>query len=202
MRLPKIPLLGKARLDLTQTALRTAQLRPLGNGSISRLLKIILDVAFVLMALITGLLLIALVISIFIPLGDNYITVADGPDGRQVPLSRSLLLFGVGAACAYFASFLLILNCLRKVIRTLTLGDPFQPENVKRLRQIGAILAVVTGGVWLAQSLMARYLAPGILEPQGLKDLLTPIFSILIVFVLAEIFREGARLRRESELTI
>lgn len=202
MRLPKIPPLGKARLDLTQTALRTAQYRPLGNGSISRLLKIILDVAFVLMALITGLLLIALVISIFIPLGDNYITVADGPDGRQVPLSRPLLLFGVGAACSYFASFLLILNCLRKVIRTLTLGDPFQPENVKRLRQIGAILAVVTGGVWLAQSLMARYLAPGILEPQGLKDLLTPIFSILIVFVLAEIFREGARLRRESELTI
>ena len=33
-------------------------------------------------------------------------------------------------------------------------------------------------------------------------ELLTPLFSVLIVFVLAEVFREGARLRRESELTI
>ena len=45
-------------------------------------------------------------------------------------------------------------------------------------------------------------LAPGIMDPQGFGELLTPIFSVLIVFVLAEVFREGARLRRESELTI
>ena len=45
-------------------------------------------------------------------------------------------------------------------------------------------------------------LAPGVMDPQGLGELLTPVFSVLIVFVLAEVFREGARLRRESELTI
>ena len=73
---------------------------------------------------------------------------------------------------------------------------------MRRLRQIGLILAVVTGGKWLAQSLIAERLAPGIMTPQGFTDLLTPIFSVLVVFVLAEVFREGARLRRESELTI
>jgi hypothetical protein len=31
---------------------------------------------------------------------------------------------------------------------------------------------------------------------------LTSWFSVLVVFVLAEVFREGARLRREAELTI
>ena len=31
---------------------------------------------------------------------------------------------------------------------------------------------------------------------------LTAWFSVLVVFVLAEVFREGARLRREAELTI
>ena len=30
----------------------------------------------------------------------------------------------------------------------------------------------------------------------------TAWFSVLVVFVLAEVFREGARLRREAELTI
>ena len=31
---------------------------------------------------------------------------------------------------------------------------------------------------------------------------LTTWFAVLVVFVLAEVFREGARLRREAELTI
>lgn len=39
----------------------------------------------------------------------------------------------------------------------------------------------------------------GALEPPSLFDLITPAFSVLVVFVLAEVFREGARLRRESE---
>ena len=52
------------------------------------------------------------------------------------------------------------------------------------------------------QGFVAKRLAPGVMDPQGFGELLTPIFSVLIVFVLAEVFREGARLRRESELTI
>ena len=67
---------------------------------------------------------------------------------------------------------------------------------------VGLTLAVVTGGVWVAQGFVAKRLAPGVMDPQGFGELLTPIFSVLIVFVLAEVFREGARLRRESELTI
>ncbi len=97
---------------------------------------------------------------------------------------------------------MLILRSLRLIFRTLTVGDPFHPDNVRRLRRIGLILAVVTGGVWVAQGFVAARVAPGVMEAQGVGELLTPIFSVLIVFVLAEVFREGARLRRESELTI
>ena len=202
MRLPTPRFFGKTATSLGAADFPAKGLSRLGKGSISRLLKTILDVAYVLMALMTGVMVILLIASIFIPLDNINITMSDGPDGRQIPLSRPLLLFGVGAVTAYFSSFLLILRSLRKILRSLVLGDPFQPENVMRLRQIGLILAIVTFGVWLSQLLVARFLAPGIMDPQGLKDLLTPIFSILIVFVLAEIFREGARLRRESELTI
>jgi len=166
------------------------------------MLKIALDVAYVPLALITGVLLLLWVASIFIPLDNLYVVDTDGSDGRQIPLTRPLLLFGVGAMTAYFGGFLMILRGLRKIFRTLTLGDPFHPDNVRRLRQIGLILAIVTGGVWVAQGLVAARLAPGVMEPQGVSDLLTPVFSILVVFVLAEAFREGARLRRESELTI
>lgn len=176
--------------------------KTLGPGSVSSLLKIALDVAYVLLMVITAVLLLVFLASIFIPIANLNITVSNDTGGRQQPLTRPLLLFGVGALTAYFGGFLLILRNLRMIFRTLTLGDPFQPDNVRRLRQVGLILAVVTGGVWLAQGVVAARLAPGVMERQGFGELLTPIFSVLVVFVLAEVFREGARLRRESELTI
>lgn len=179
-----------------------SSVRGLGPGSVSSVLKIALDVAYVLLALITGVLVLLLIAAVFIPLDNVNVTVSGDSGGRQLPLTRMLLLFGLGAVTAYFGGFMLILRSLRRIFRTLTIGDPFHPQNVRRLRQIGLILAVVTGGVWAAQSFVAARLAPGVMEPQGIGELLTPIFSVLIVFVLAEVFREGARLRRESELTI
>lgn len=183
-----------------------APFRTLGPGSVSSLLKIALDVAYVLLVVVTGVLTIAFVVAVFVPLtgplAEKTIIVTDDSGGRQIALTRTLLLFGLGALTAWFSGFLLILRNLRKIFRTLTVGDPFQPDNVRRLRQIGLILAVVTGGVWVTQGLVAARLAPGVMDPQGVGELLTPIFSVLVVFVLAEVFREGARLRRESELTI
>jgi len=176
--------------------------KTLGPGSVSSLLKIALDVAYVLLMIITAVLLLVFLASIFVPIANLNITVSNDSGGRQQPLTRPLLLFGVGALTSYFGGFLLILRNLRMIFRTLTIGDPFQPDNVRRLRQVGLILAVVTGGVWLAQGVVAARLAPGVMERQGFGELLTPIFSVLVVFVLAEVFREGARLRRESELTI
>lgn len=206
MRLPNPSLAGPgfgallARLRIT--GFRTPLFRTLGPGSVSSLLKIALDLAYWLLVLITGALLLLCFAAAFVPLSDLNITVTDHSGGRQLPLTRPLLLFGLGALTAYFGGFLTILRGLRQIFRTLTMGDPFHPDNVRRLRQIGLTLAVVNGGVWLARGIVAARLASGILEPPGLDELLTPIFSILIVFVLAEVFREGARLRRESELTI
>lgn len=204
MRLPTPPRLttktGGQPVALLNDARR--QFRAMGPGSVSTLLKIALDVAYVLLGLLTGLLLVLLVTAIFIPIDNLNITVTTDDGGRQLPLTRLLLVFGLGAMTAYFGGFMLILRSLRRIFRTLTMGDPFHPDNVRRLRQIGLTLAVVTGGVWAAQGFVAARLAPGVMDKQGIGDLLTPIFSVLIVFVLAEVFREGARLRRESELTI
>jgi hypothetical protein len=176
-------------------------LRALGPGSVSSLLKTALDVAYAVLILLTALGVVLFVLVAVIPMEQLALNVDDPDGGTQIPLPRSHALFGVGAFIGYFAGFALILRNLRRVFRTLTLGDPFQPENVSRLRQIGWILATVTGGVWAAQSLVSR-LARGVMDPPSLFNLVTPAFSVLVVFVLAEVFREGARLRRESELTI
>ncbi len=209
MRLPKLKSSQISGLKISSRLPKTSipgPLRAMGPGSVASLLKIALDAAYVLLMLITGVLLLAFIIAVFVPLtgalGEQSIIVPDDGGGRQFALTRTLLLFGLGALAAWFGGFLLILRNLRQMFRTLTVGDPFQPENVRRLRQIGVTLAVVTAGVWVARSLVASRLAPGIMDSQGLGELLTPVVSVLVVFVLAEVFREGARLRRESELTI
>lgn len=175
--------------------------RTLGPGSVSSLLKIALDVAYVVLGLASILLLASLIAAPFLLPADLDVIVSNDAGGRQLPLTRALAVFGLAASLTYFGGFFLILRQLRKIFRTLTLGDPFQPDNVRRLRQIGLILAVLTGGVWIALSVASR-VTHGIIDAQGVGDLMTPIFSVMVVFVLAEVFREGARLRREAELTI
>lgn len=210
MRLPKLTLPTARALRVPGFVMPGAPMarllgglpRAMGPGSVASVLKVALDVAFVLMIILTAVALLLFVAAIFIPVSNYDITFTSRDGGTQQPLTRALVLFGLGAFSAWFGGFLLILRNLRMIFRSLTIGDPFQPQNVRRLRQIGLTLATVTAGVWIVQGLVAAHLAPGAMDRQGLGELLTPIFSVLVVFVLAEVFREGARLRRESELTI
>ena len=158
--------------------------------------------------ILTALMLAAFLAAAVIPmetfhelLGDTHFQVGEGENARLAPVTRIILLFGIGSFAAYFGGFTVILGILKRVFRTLSIGDPFQPRNVTRLRRVGLILAIVAGGVWAWQLAVSR-LSDGGLGAPNLFDLLTPVFSVLVVFVLAEVFREGARVRRESELTI
>jgi hypothetical protein len=106
----------------------------------------------------------------------------------------------LAAASLYMAGVLVIVGCLRRIFTTLTAGDPFHPDNVRRLRLIGAMLAALECGRYVVRAVSA-WLLPGI-DRVDANFSPTAWFSVLVVFVLAEVFREGARLRREAELTI
>lgn len=196
MRFPKTPSLG-IRLPVV----RTAALPALGPGPITRLLGVALGAAFWALVIATCAVVLAFIFTTFVPLGPLGLTVTAGDEGTSVPVPRAYVLFALGAIIAYLGGFALILRNLRAMVHTLRIGDPFHPDNVSRLKQIGLTLATVTGGAWVGQTLVSR-LVRGALEPPSLFDLVTPAFSVLVVFVLAQVFREGAGLRRESELTI
>ena len=81
----------------------------------------------------------------------------------------------------------MVFNRLRRVFATLTLGDPFHPDNVTRLRVIGlALIALELLGALLKMALAFAF--PG-RAAMGLSLNLTAWFAILVVFVLAEVFR-------------
>lgn len=185
-------------------------MRALGPGSVSSFLKIILDVVFaalwigvVALSLIT---LAALLLSFNPDLMDGLARGASSSDeGRNTAVNELLnngpaVTSGLLAAALYLAGILVIVGSLRRIFTTLTAGDPFHPDNVARLRLMGLMLAGLELGryaFWAASA----WLLPGANRIEPTMSL-TPWFSVLVVFVLAEVFREGARLRREAELTI
>ncbi|WP_309088258.1 DUF2975 domain-containing protein [Phenylobacterium sp.] len=176
-------------------------MRTLGPGSVSSFLKVILDVVFaalwVLLAL-TGLITVAAVLLSFNP--DLLAGVTVDPEADEVFRRGPVLATGLLAFAIYLAGVLVIVGCLRRIFATLTAGDPFHPDNVARLRLIGAILAGLELGRYALWAVGA-WVLPDVTDVEP-NFSLTAWFSVLVVFVLAEVFREGARLRREAELTI
>jgi len=175
-------------------------MRALGPGSVSSFLKIILDVVFVALWITLGAVTLALLAALLFSFNPGLLLSSiRSPDANELIARGPLfagMLFAFGLSVA---GVLVIVHSLRRIFVTLTAGDPFHPDNVGRLRLIGVMLAALELG---------RYAVWGISSWAPLVDRvepnfsLTAWFSVLVVFVLAEVFREGARLRREAELTI
>jgi len=177
-------------------------MRALGPGSVSSFLKIILEVVYVGLwvgvSVVSLLAVAALLLSFDPELLTSRIHISDAAD--EIARSGPLLAGGLAGMALYLGGLMIIVERLRRIFATLTAGDPFHPENVLRLRVVGLTLAGLECGRFLFSALVT-WLAPGSKIIQGSFTLNT-WFSVLVVFVLAEVFREGARLRREAELTI
>ena len=181
-------------------------MRALGPGSVASLLKIALDCAYWVL-IIAGIVMISVDIGflLFLPFMSNAHGGHFSLEGqalslqdllRRWPAIETLLL----TATLYVAALVIILNRLRRVFETLTQGDPFRPENVGRLRIIGLSLIGLEVIGWLVR-MATLWLIPERAH-FSLSVSFSGWFAILSVFVLAEVFREGARLRSDAELTI
>ena len=180
-------------------------MRTFGPGSISSFLKVAVEViyaALVVLLLLQAAAVVALVVAE--PLGfgllrfSPYILHITGVPrmDAETPVIVGVLLL----SALYVAALLVICGQVRRVLNTLTQGDPFHPDNVGRLRVMGLALVGLEalGSVsHVMVKLFAKTERPWSLSFNG-----AAWFAILVVFVLAEVFREGARLRAEAELTV
>ncbi len=122
----------------------------------------------------------------------------------------------VGSAVAGVAIFIVpafvVLWLLRRIFGTMVGGTPFVWANVHRIRWIGwlmVILGVLSqvvrwGLVWfvhrnvVATGLdLSLHIDQSLVQPDA-----TAIFLGLVVLALAEVFRHGAQLQTESDLTV
>lgn len=175
-------------------------MRAFGPGSVSSLLKLALDVVRAALIAIIALTLIAAVAGAFIGADPDLLGPAAARRLRADGLAGAGAAILPGTAAAFGLLTLAVIERLRRIFATLIAGDPFHPDNVRRLRAVGLLLAAVELGRVPAATLIGLFApraAPGLSAVNP-----TAWFAVLVVFVLAEVFREGARLRREAELTI
>ncbi|MXO65425.1 DUF2975 domain-containing protein [Altererythrobacter endophyticus] len=128
-------------------------------------------------------------------------------DGKNVPTALipgiALLLGFVALLMGLMVYFLLL---LRRIVLSVGEGDPFIPENARRLSRmgwtalIGQLVTIPVGalGTWIAR----------IAADSGRNadvDLSFPgggLLLILTLFILARVFRQGAEMRDDLEGTV
>jgi hypothetical protein len=174
-------------------------MRALGPGSVSSFLKIILDVVYVALMIGVGVVILLSIAALLFSVSPGVLAGVKLSESAEIVDRGPVLAGGLLAAGLYMGGVLVIVGTLRRIFATLTAGDPFHPDNVGRLRLIGLILAALELGRYAVWGIGAWM--PWVREVRPSFSL-TAWFSVLVVFVLAEVFREGARLRREAELTI
>ena len=167
----------------------------------------LLTAARLLLALFIGLLLFA---AVFVAIGIGaMLTIQRGEVFERIAAagapasSYGLVMLGFALVLAILLLTARFLLELRRIVDSVRHGDPFQPGNADRLRLMGWI-AVATQIVWLAVVGIARWAAQFLDEDRRLPEanLGSGLLLILVLFILARVFRVGAEMREELDGTV
>ncbi len=114
-----------------------------------------------------------------------------------------VMLIGLAIVVMLFVFF----GTLRKIIATVGEGDPFAPENADRLSLMGwlmlgvqlALIPATALGIALARFASqfedSHFTVDGGLDIEG-------VLLVIILFILARVFRHGAAMREDLEGTV
>jgi hypothetical protein len=109
---------------------------------------------------------------------------------------------------------LIIIHQLKQFLKTTIAGNPFEQANIKRIRIIGwtviisqAIKLILGLGFWFYLKSPVQINGSSVsLYWHSFEGIFDDTFGVtflgLVILVIAEIFREGFKLREEQELTI
>jgi hypothetical protein len=170
-------------------------MRAIGKRSLASILAAGLHVVRVVIFIAFFSLSIGAIVMPFVPFiaqwagGGEHIGIdGDVGAGDYVKLMTYFVAFGV---------MLFIVNRLLEILKTLRVGSPFVRENAVRFRQVGYAL-LLGEGAKLAFGVLAMIFDADV----KLGTELTTWLAMIAVFVLAEVFLEGAKMKEEQDLTV
>jgi hypothetical protein len=115
-------------------------------------------------------------------------------------LTAMRMVMVLGAACAPITHF--ALTRIIDIVGTVRAGDPFVMANARRLRAIAwSALALAGMSVVIAMVASAATEALPRLRIE-MSFSFTPWLAVLLLFVLAQVFEQGARMREELAGTV
>ncbi len=165
-------------------------MRAIGKGSLASLLAVGLHFTrIILLAAFIGL-SIAMVV---VPLVSLFMSAFGAGDigvdaGDYIEISHHFVTFSV---------MLFVANRLLEILKTLRFGSPFVGENADRFRGVGYALLIGEGA-----KVAFGFLTLFIDSSASINTSIITWLAIIAVFVLAEVFREGARMKEEQDLTV
>jgi hypothetical protein len=121
--------------------------------------------------------------------------VAEGvPMGRFVVVLVGLVIFATGIAY--------VCSILRRILVTLAKGDPFVPENAARMTKI----AIAIGAIEVIRNCTIFIINATLDLGGGYRGVmsfnLAAWGAVIVLLILAQVFKEGSRLREEEQMTI
>ncbi len=120
--------------------------------------------------------------------------VQDVHPGRMFVAMVGIIVFSVGIAY--------VCRQLRYILSTLAKGDPFVPENGQRLTRIAIAIAAIEIVRTTLTLIIAATMDLGESYTASISINLAVWGAVIVLFVLAQVFREGTRLREEEKMTI
>lgn len=147
------------------------------------------------LVLVVGIALIAAWPDVMVELKNSKVFVDPG-------IIQSQLLWMMAVLAAILAVAVYVLRQLQALVASAATGDPFVPANARRLRRIGWGL-VAAQLLAIPLHMIASNIAAAHSEFAGMGGLsLNNILAILLAFVLAAVFEQGAAMRDELEGTV
>ena len=165
-----------------------------------------LNIAMLVSLFLTGVLILAFGVCVLAAAGLVHLPIPleDLNELKNLPLS---LIFTAGAVACASGVFLLGLLTLMllmtaRIVKTAE-ADPFVEDNARRLMQIGWLL-VAMQIVGLTADMVISFFPKAVRDHVQVGFDLSPIgiLAVLLIFVLAQIFRRGAQMRAELEGTV
>lgn len=114
--------------------------------------------------------------------------------GRLFVAMVGIVVFSVGIA--------FVCSQLSRILSTLADGDPFVPENGPRLTRIALAIAAIEVVRTVFTLIIAATVDLGDDYEVAITINLAVWGAVIVLFVLAQVFREGSRLREEEKMTI
>lgn len=184
-------------------------MKALGKGSIASLVEIGLTIAWYVLWVCLGAVAVAA-----LGYGALQGLVAWGmldpaalSGGESMFAAWPIVAPGLVIAAVVIVGALVIVGRLRRLFDSFTSSEPFRRENADHLRVIWITMLAMEIARYGLLAVIGGVIAAGGAPPDAEANFninidLSTWMSIAVLIVLAEVFREGARLKEEQELTI